>query len=660
MRILSVLFFIIFSSVVYAATPSSVYVTDSNGAPILTTTLPSQLTIPSPLLQGYYVNVLSQVGVNNNTVGTGTADQSTYINTALGMTVPGSGSKPANVYLPAGTYHVTNTINLGNNQCLFGDGWQTIIDVDMDFNPSATGVIVVAPGNNAYTEPCIKNLQINFHLPPDITATASAASGGASSITVSGATGTITNGMYVLDITTTNAIPFTGASNFQATTVNSVSGGTIGITPVTNAAVNSSDVIHFASTRSAMTALGTCSTTTPGGSACQYPWAIYCASCNQDNIDGVLIQGAYNGVYNQGGAYHIGFLAVGAINTGISLGNSFNFSSIDSYSFWAYGFSPGNNPTSAAFASNFYDGNTIAASLNETDGFIASKFAVWTGKVNITTSFSWGHFNSLSIDGNYANLNISTCQWLQIGQMYTTKGTISTNPAIAMSASGCRVTIDSIKATYANGSYSWMTISAGTLSVATGVITDNETTNSPTTFINQTGGVLYIGNTVIENGSLGTGVTWLTQTSGSVGLVNNKFISSPNSSTAFSLTDVANNLVLGNTYNGWTWSAPGHSGRYENNSYGSNPSNSGTCAITSQAGGLLAGTFHASGACAGGTVIFSMTGYTPTPPAGWACNMKDLTTPADLMNQTVTSPASVTFTGTMANNDVVTFSCLPY
>lgn len=89
---------------------------------------------------------------------------------------------------------------------------------------------------------------------------------------------------------------------------------------------------------------------------------------------------------------------------------------------------------------------------------------------------------------------------------------------------------------------------------------------------------------------------------------------------------------------------------------GTTPTNTGTCAITTQSGGSTAGRFVANGACAGGTLIFSM----PTAAHGWVCDTHDLTTPADAMNQTATTTTSVTFTGSMANSDVMVFHCLGY
>ena len=87
---------------------------------------------------------------------------------------------------------------------------------------------------------------------------------------------------------------------------------------------------------------------------------------------------------------------------------------------------------------------------------------------------------------------------------------------------------------------------------------------------------------------------------------------------------------------------------------GSAPTNSGSCAINTQVGGSIAGSFKANGSCAAGTLVLSM----PTAPTGWACNVQDMTTPADLIKQSAYTTASATFAATtMAASDQEVFQC---
>lgn len=90
---------------------------------------------------------------------------------------------------------------------------------------------------------------------------------------------------------------------------------------------------------------------------------------------------------------------------------------------------------------------------------------------------------------------------------------------------------------------------------------------------------------------------------------------------------------------------------------GSAPTATGACAINTQLGGNTAGSFKANGVCSASTVILT---FANTAANGWSCDAHDLTTPADLMNQTAYTTTTATFTGTMANLDLVTFKCTAF
>jgi hypothetical protein len=92
-------------------------------------------------------------------------------------------------------------------------------------------------------------------------------------------------------------------------------------------------------------------------------------------------------------------------------------------------------------------------------------------------------------------------------------------------------------------------------------------------------------------------------------------------------------------------------------STGTEPTPSGTCAITTQVGGNTAGRFTANGACVSGTVILT---FAHTPAHGYACDTANQTTPANLMTQTASTTSTVTLTGNMTGGDVVVFKCIGY
>jgi len=90
---------------------------------------------------------------------------------------------------------------------------------------------------------------------------------------------------------------------------------------------------------------------------------------------------------------------------------------------------------------------------------------------------------------------------------------------------------------------------------------------------------------------------------------------------------------------------------------GSAPTATGTCAIKTQVGANNAGSFVANGACVGGTVILAQT---KGAAHGFTCSAHNQTAPTGLMNETSSTTTSVTFTGSMADNDVIAFSCMGY
>ncbi len=130
--------------------------------------------------------------------------------------------------------------------------------------------------------------------------------------------------------------------------------------------------------------------------------------------------------------------------------------------------------------------------------------------------------------------------------------------------------------------------------------------------------------------------------------------------------DVSSSILSGNFITGprgsFTVNAAGDVGgrSYTARTYvvgGAAPSNSGSCAINAQTGGNTAGVFRADGACAGGTVTLS---FAVPAPQGWVCDAHDMTTPANAINETGSTPSTVTFVAKMANLDQVAFKCVAF
>ena len=467
-----------------------------------------------------------------------------------------------------GRCHVANQINVPQDECLVGDIGDATIDVDSDFNPSAIGVItLIATSQNNLARPCLKRLRVYEHFPPDVTAKATAAVAGSSTLTISGATGQIAVGMYAADPVNPAALPWGnyGAYPSNYVTVTNIVGSTITLSSPIGAAIASGESVNFASPRAAFAPLGSCSGNTPGSSPCKYPWAIYGYNVRNPYLDEIFVEQAWNGIYLHGtSTAHMGYALASAFNIGLDVDGIHNFPQFDDYEFWNFGaanVNPSPAPNYYALQNVFYDGATVAANIGATDGGAFGHIQSWTGKVNLTSTFSFANFGDIMLDGNNANLSVANCFWAQIGRLYSTKSAGSAGTPLSVAANpACRVLISNI---YLPLTQTAISLSSGSLSISGGYLWDG-IVGSASSFVSQTGGNLFIANTMLDGGSPSTGHTWLTQTGGSINFVGNPFVfkPAPNGGTALSLVDNAANNVGANGWNAWTFTPPGPLGTY--------------------------------------------------------------------------------------------------
>jgi hypothetical protein len=79
------------------------------------------------------------------------------------------------------------------------------------------------------------------------------------------------------------------------------------------------------------------------------------------------------------------------------------------------------------------------------------------------------------------------------------------------------------------------------------------------------------------------------------------------------------------------------------------------CSLSAATGGQTAGKFTS-----GTTGTCTVTVTLPAAPNGWACRASDITTVADVINQTASATTSCTISGTTATNDVIVFSAIGF
>jgi hypothetical protein len=541
-------------------------------------------------------NVLSFAGADPS--GNESADNSVPINAALAATRNGT---IGNVYLPAGTYHVKNQINLGSatqSQCLFGDGWNTVIDVDSDFNTTASGVVVVTTGGTTLVKPCVKGVRFVFHQPPDVvTTTTGATLAGNNTITLNSTAGLV-NGMTVIDTTATGAIlsPVYGTSATPTTMTFSGSTATLSAN-VASPGVGTLDTIHFASPRSAFTTLAAGCTTTTGGTGCQYPWAIYNNGAPNLLLDNVNFSGAWEGVYQRGSAFQFGLLTGEAFSVGLDIDNCHNFPTIDDYMF--YNFTT-TNAAYMALGNVFYDGTTVAANIGATDGITINQLQDWTGIVNVTANFTWGHITSLEMDGSNAILNVLSTDasgFLKIGNMYSTLSTNSSAGALTVNANAAFPT--TIGSYYLGSSYAAgpsVTLTQGILDIGGGNLIRSGGGTQP--LVSEAAGSLKINAVHFTGNGNATNGQYVSQAGGALEMQGNSVDTAFTTGwTAITVTDSAKNNVSNNILNGWGLTGTGTLGAYNLN---------GPAGAVNTTGALNAGTLSTTTSTIKGTLDLSL------------------------------------------------------
>ena len=240
-----------------------------------------------------------------------------------------------------------------------------------------------------------------------------------------------------MDTTDTTAIPtFLSSSSNAQTTVTNVSGNVITLSQaVRSPGVANGDAIAFAEPRSAFKTLSAGCSLLAGTPGCKYPWAIYNNGQFGLDIDHVLINGGWDGIYLRGQTFNLRSIYLSVLDQGINSDQNLNFSRMDNVQMWN-GYSNIVN-WGSAFNANYFDGNTVCLNLGENDGLAAGVIQCFCASVNLLPSWSWGTIDSLMMDGTGATFSDGGTKfgWVDIQQNSSTKGTPGSVP-IAMTGNG--------------------------------------------------------------------------------------------------------------------------------------------------------------------------------------------------------------------------------
>jgi len=124
---------------------------------------------------------------------------------------------------------------------------------------------------------------------------------------------------------------------------------------------------------------------------------------------------------------------VSALDTGLEIGDSFDFSHYKGYHFWTFDINAAMN----LYTGVFNDGNTIAAKFGNANGVGLVDFTTFVGKIVIDGAGFWGDAVNLSLDGAKLEVVRTSSPGLRITNMYSTQGPVgicrvSVGAAVAM------------------------------------------------------------------------------------------------------------------------------------------------------------------------------------------------------------------------------------
>lgn len=450
-------------------------------------------------------NVLGQTGADP----TGVADSTAAFNAAaaLGKTV----------YVPSGTYHIKDSVNLASVGLVCDSRTNTTITVGSDFSSSALGVFVLT--GNEQSAPTISGCTISFTQPADLVTTATGST--TNTVTVSNVTGIVVND-YITDATTSAAIP-------PLTQVQSIAGNILTLTK-SGVTASNADSLHFSPSRTNFATLASGCTTTAGGTGCQYPWAVYYNGANRVRVDSLRIGGAWNGIYAVGGGgTNISNVEMGALNQGLDIDNVQDFAHLRSYHFWDFGFSGTGLGTGI-----FQDGSALAMSAGRVDGFDISGFTTWQGNIQITSNAAnsqdaWAMNNVIVDDGVMTIAGSYKLSISNISFVCSSPYPCSTSNIINQSAGTVYIQTPIVATT---GTVPAISVSGGALVTSNGYLSND----GAGAVANISAGILSVGQSSVLTHNASQSVPLISQSgSGTIELRGIDFTSSNASGTALSI-----------------------------------------------------------------------------------------------------------------------------
>ena len=161
-------------------------------------------------------------------------------------------------------------------------------------------------------------------------------------------------------------------------------------------------------------------TSHPGGTGVKYPWAISTGGNCRPILARLRVSGAWDGITTGGfnSPMWLDDIEMGALDCGLSLGEGggvYDWCHINGYHFWPFGMDK-----DPILSSVFSDWTTIAMRVGAQNGFEARGITSYDGRVIFTAEANdcWASISTLSLDNDGATLEIATCRFMQITNLY--------------------------------------------------------------------------------------------------------------------------------------------------------------------------------------------------------------------------------------------------
>lgn len=325
-----------------------------------------------------------------------------------------------------------------------------------------------------------------------------------------------------------------------------------------------------------------------GGTGCKYPAMIYTPTGYNGrhriwNVNCFLTWRCIED-HSAHGIY-IAHVRDGSLDQGITLDHGLDFGVVDDLEHWGFAQNINAPPDAAIYSGVFKDGNTKLLVVGQLDGTHFTNIRTFTGRIQLTSDYTWGHWDNISMDGDNSTFELTSSinPGVIMSDFYATGGASGANSHCSLDIMGgtifaTNVSIQPQKKGLCVASGSTVTVTGGSF------IADNTVADDAQSPIQQTGGNLDISTVILQHNSGTYTQPTIKQTGGCLQAHGIFFRDARTNSGGIGVTDAACNDISGNYLNGWTLTGTGSSGNYAPNGLNSMTSAQLAAQLTNEVG----------------------------------------------------------------------------